>query len=175
MKNIFAFIVVAAAVVAIWFFMKKPANTTTTTTTEPPANPLAIMGDVNGKQVVLGNILPINAITPNANVHWSNITAATQTVGGNCASLPPALRAECMGLKPAMGNINIGLISGYTGNGSLELFSGNGALEMYTGAPNNKPAKKPSCFSIWKHNVENPNGPLMAAWPGLNCVNSNRI
>lgn len=159
MKNIVAFALIASAVVLAWFlFYKKKAGSTETAAIPYPQNrgniPLkAAKDDLMGllSSVVIGKTT--NNATP-------------PLVGGNCDSLPPALRDKC--------KIDVGQMGNYTGNSAFEYFTGNGALEMFTGLPG-VGAAKPNCWNIWKHNIANPNGPLMPMAPGINCKFSNRL
>lgn len=162
MKNFFAFILIAAAVVVAYMFYKRK-KTTEAPITQPINQPIT--------KVIQG--LPVlTNFKPNADIDWTSLSNKIKAVGGTCASLPPEEREKCMqrGLSAFSGN---GALELFTGNGSLELFTGNSALEYFTGLPGVIiPAKKPTCFSIWQHNISNPNGPALPMWPGLNCRNS---
>ena len=121
MKNIIVFVVIAAAL--IWAYMVFGDTSAKKTTTPPnpsPNPPAPDVTDTNLHVLYAQNGL----INPNAGIKWSNITA--QAVGTGCASLPPELRAQCMGTPQGHtqpGNVSLG----------ISHFNGNGAMEYYTG------------------------------------------
>lgn len=180
MKNLFAFIVVGAAVVMVYFLTKSK------TTTDKPDNKI-VGGDCASLPPALRTLCEASKNTPTTDINAAVpgkktggfFNKETGIEWGSFKKPDSALNvgqydSHTVNVGSALGT-HMETISGFAGNGALELFTGNSALEYFTGVAQGAPAKKPSCLSIWQWNISHPNGPTFPMTAGINCKNSTSI
>lgn len=161
MRDILIIVGLGAAILLAWFIFKKDAKANESNAPALGGGCESLPPDLREK-CLQGKNAPVKLA---ANINAGAAGAAIARIGENVILNNPAIRLTA---------INPGLASNYTGNGALEFYTGNGSLEYYQGKPV-VPGRRPSCWSLWFDNINNPNSTPSPIVPGLTCSTRSRL